>query len=512
MARGRNSGDWLLIQELLERGDPAFVEAIRAFHDAETLAGFAGTWYADRRAASRRLLLAYLDRPLNAYRHEPLVKRLFKLAEAAGDDEIMARFLVLFDRSIRRVRKTRHHYESREVGSQQEGDALARLWLARGFIRAGTSQTWRRRFYVYGAWAEEYLTVPHGTTMPRDVKTRRWRNPRTGERINAQREMPVRMGLSRMREGEPIPDAVRKRIEGLRLFSVPTRYYLRRRAWRYFRRLVRDHPERYVAAVSEALVRYEDADVADGLSLIDNWGLVHILFHHSPALVSKPNGWDLAEDHTLAELEPSPYAMALWDAAPQAFVDLLLRARCRPVRQWAILTLRRDPSARNRLSLEQLLGLLGHEDDEVVALAADWLREAPGVGSISPERWLSLIETARPLALERIAELMERHIAPDRLTWEQVVRLAASRPLPLARLGLVWLRSRTPRDEAECRALLRLSDAEALPLRPEMLRWVRGVLSDAPGFRPDWVLEWLDSRHADVRAEGLAWLREEPRG
>ena len=59
-------------------------------------------WHADKRPASRRLLLDYLDRPLNAFRHEPLIKRLFKLAEAAGDDELMARFLILFDRSIRR--------------------------------------------------------------------------------------------------------------------------------------------------------------------------------------------------------------------------------------------------------------------------------------------------------------------------------------------------------------------------------------------------------------------------
>src|SRR3954465_8090817 len=73
------SGDWLVFEELLERGDPSFVERLRAFHDAETLAGFAARWHGDRRSASRRLLLEYLDHPLDAYRHEPLVKRLFKL-------------------------------------------------------------------------------------------------------------------------------------------------------------------------------------------------------------------------------------------------------------------------------------------------------------------------------------------------------------------------------------------------------------------------------------------------
>src|SRR5262249_4541378 len=37
------------------------------------------------------------------------------------------------------------------------------------------------------------------------------------------------------------------------------------------------------------------------------------------------------------------------------------------------------------------------------------------------------------------------------------------------------------------------------------------VLSTAPPFQPDWVLEYLDSRHADVRADGWTWLQEEAR-
>src|SRR3954452_25034539 len=88
MGTTRGSGDWLVLEELLERGDPSFGERLRAFHDPEALASFAARWYGDRRPASRRLLLEYLDRPLDAYRHEPLAKRLFKLAEAAGDDEV----------------------------------------------------------------------------------------------------------------------------------------------------------------------------------------------------------------------------------------------------------------------------------------------------------------------------------------------------------------------------------------------------------------------------------------
>ena len=126
MAKQRGSGDWLVLEEKLERGDPSFVDDLRSFYDAEVLAGFAARWYADKRPASRRLLLDYLDRPLNAFRHEPLVKRLFKQAEAAGDDEVMARFMVLFDRSVRREERRRMHREWRTIKTQAEAQTAHR--------------------------------------------------------------------------------------------------------------------------------------------------------------------------------------------------------------------------------------------------------------------------------------------------------------------------------------------------------------------------------------------------
>src|SRR5262245_32514411 len=106
-----SGGDWLLLHELLERGDPEFVDRLRGIADADALGVFAERWYANPSPHARRLLLEYLDRPPNAYRHEALVKRLFKRAEAASDDAVMARFLVAFDRSIRRVLRRKHHYE-----------------------------------------------------------------------------------------------------------------------------------------------------------------------------------------------------------------------------------------------------------------------------------------------------------------------------------------------------------------------------------------------------------------
>src|SRR5581483_3443076 len=148
-------------------------------------------------------------------------------------------------------------------------EAQAKLWRSLGHEHVNVWKDWRGRFRAYSQWSEEFIATPANTTMPRN-QTSQYRNPRTGNMLIdlAVRRLAGRGGLA---EGEPLPEALRKKLERLRLFSVPTRHYLRRRGWRYFRKLGRQHPERYVPAVSQALLRYTDDDVADGLALLDNW-------------------------------------------------------------------------------------------------------------------------------------------------------------------------------------------------------------------------------------------------
>jgi hypothetical protein len=296
------------------------------------------------------------------------------------------------------------------------------------------------------------------------------------------------------------------------LFTVHTRHYLRRRAWRYFRNLGTQDGARYLASAVEAIVQYTDDDVADGLKLLDNWGLVHILFHDCPALVAKAHGWTLAAGHSLAELAPAPAYAALWETAAAPLVDLLARARCRPVRRWASQMLgRHQPDALAQLPLQRLLALLGHDDPELAALAAEALRHSSAAAALSVEQWLELLDTTNPQALDLLCELMVQRLDAATVTLEQAVRLAASRPVPVARLGLAWLRGKQPTNAEQCRAVLALGEAQAQPVRPELVRWARTVLSAAADFQPAWVLEFLDSRHADVRAEGWAWFIDEPR-
>ena len=340
---GKGEGSWLVVQELLERGDPAFVDELRKITDADALGAFAARWYADSRSASRRLLLAYLERPLNAYRHEALVKRLFKLAEAAGDDEVMARFLVLFDRSVRRVRATKRHYETQVVPDRAQADALSAAWLRpRLRHRQCLAEPDGDQLHVVGIWTESIVRTSRTSIMPRGTLRETpdftsW-SPVTGryKTFMAPDWVPkLKLDPKDFRDQVDVPEAHRPRLERFRLFSTATRNYLRRRSWRYFRKLGRRAPDRYVAAVSEALLLYRDDDVADALALLDNWGLVHILFHHSPALVARPNGWWPAEGRTLADLAPAPMYEPLWKREPRAVVDLMVRGGCRPVRQWA---------------------------------------------------------------------------------------------------------------------------------------------------------------------------------
>lgn len=442
---------WDRTMRLFQAGATEFVEAIRQRVNAVALAPFAETWYTDTRVEARKLLLAYLERPLNAARHEPLVKRLFKFADNAGDDAVMARSLVALDRTIRRKRVTRTQYDYRT-----------------------------RRSESY-----EALVIPSDTTLSRD---------------------------DRFVGGPWFAQNREKFTAGKFLFSVPTRQYLRRRAWRYFRKLGRKHPDRYVPAVCTALKLYTDADIPDGLGLLDNWGLVHALFHHSPVLESRPVGWFVAENGFLPQLQPDPMYRALWLKNPEPHFDLLVNGKCRAVCLWAAKMLREHfPDRLSNLSLDELLTWLVADNAVLNDLALEALERAGGLEAVPVERWVKLTEAARPELLDRICELVMKVVKPEAVNFADAVRLAMQRPVPLARLGFAFLQGKKPATEAEVQALFGLREAQADPLRAEMVRWATGVLAERADFQSLWVLEFLDSRHEDVREIGWEWLQSDAR-
>ncbi len=468
MARGRNTPDftlnWQIAGEQFAAGRASFVDTLRGIADPDRLGEFAREWYADHREDARILLHRYLSYPLNALRHEPLVKRLFKLAEAARDDATMAHFLVALDRTVRKTTKIKKRYTYENT---------------RG---------WGREVKVI----EEEVQVDVFGEMPKDEWiVRQYRNPRTNEPLQSRRQFDS---------------------ANFRLFSGKTRNYLRRRAWRYFRTLGRLFPDKYVTAVCHALSLYTDEDTADGMGLLSNWGLVHILFHYSPALVSKPTGWVLAPGKTLRDLTAEPYHNALWKQQPDAALDLITSAKARTVRQWAMRWLAKEsPQTLDQLPLDTLLDWLKAKDADLAEFAATRLRTKSGLESVSLDRWMSILDGAPADALDVVCDLIGRNVRGEQLSLFEAVRFAKMRAAPVAKLGIQWLKGKVPSSPPQIEAVLSLRDAQAQPLRPELCRWAATTLSAVNPFRPEWVMEFLDSRYEDVRTVGLEWLGTEQR-
>jgi hypothetical protein len=124
----------LLLDETFEASDPRFLEELLRFTGEQRLGAWAERLYTDGRPFARAALLGYIDDGCDRDHHRALVKRLFKRAEAAGDDEVMAHFLVAFDRLSRReVREVqRWDWSTRQ---SHTAFVLARLPLPGGHSR-----------------------------------------------------------------------------------------------------------------------------------------------------------------------------------------------------------------------------------------------------------------------------------------------------------------------------------------------------------------------------------------
>lgn len=475
------AGSWSLVDELFIQGSDQFVVELRRVHFADRLGDFARQWLSDTRPFARQALFDYLSRPLNCYRHEPLVKRLFKLAEKASDDELVGAFLVAFDRTVRRQRRTKTRYKNESFASQKAAEGAVRAWEAEGYQNAQIN-SWSGRIHAWAWKTEPVVVMPGNTTMPR---------PREKD----------------LKKNQPVSDWERQRLERRHLlFSLPTRRYLRRRAWRYFRAVGKADPARYVRAAAGFLTRYTDADTESDIHLLDNWGLVHALFRHSPALVCPARGWEFAEGKTLADLAPAPRFEAAWAESPSALFDVLLRAQSRAVRQWAMwVLLKHQQHWLAAQPIATLLRLADHADPDLAALGFDLLEKAPDLAAVPVEEWLARLDGDDLAKLQRLSDLLARRLDPARVATLDALRLAAYRSKPVAELGLALLKKRSfVADDAP--SLLPLVQAECEAVRPALTRWLRETLTGFGPVRPEWVLEFLDSKHTDVRAGGWEWL------
>jgi hypothetical protein len=444
----------LLVDESFASEDDQFVDHVRMVTAPTYLAAMADRWKKDPRAWARRQIFKYLALPLDRAGHHCVVKRLFKQAEASRDHELMAAFLVAFDRLVRRQRRMRYRYNFQTRWSSQE----------------------------------EVLFAPRDQILA-TAKGREARNPRTGERIY-------------------VPGFLRVPMHG-RLFSYRTRGYLRRRACRYFRRMGFQQPSEYPQAVAAALALYRDDDAARGENILDNWSLMHIAFRRSPVLQFKRTRVEVTDGRSLGELAAAPQFENLWKKPESTAVllKLLTQADSRLVRVWAMQLLKRDHApTMQAITARQLLALLNHADEEVQQFGAGLLETLSGADSWPIATWLELLETRSVTALATICQVMNQRVSPKRLSLEQCVALACARATPVARLGLSWLRSR-PVSGSEDRATIgRLAGVQCEAVGAEVAEYALSILGSPQAYRMEEVSPFFDSLNASVRRGAWEWL------
>jgi hypothetical protein len=433
----------LLLDELFSSEDEQFVPTLLRSEDAKQLADYAEKLKRDPRQWARQQIFRCLEsiyeqllesvrgtresafvRLWLLYPTRPLIRRLYKHAEAADDHELLGAFAVLFDAWVRRRVRKRHRYD------------------------------WRTR----QSWEEESLRL-------------------------------------RMVWGG---------------FSYHTRYYLRRRAWRYFRRMGFGRPKDYCAAIAGVLRRYRDVNLASGLDILDSWTLVHACFgKHEVLDFSSASHVRLKPGRDLGELSPAPYFLRLWQeaGAVPVMLSLVEEAGARLVRVWAIGLLRRQHGRKLAgITVDHIVRLLDHADEEVQQFGAELLDGLEGLAALPVDTWLRLLGTKNLTALQAIVDLMRRSVKGDRLGLETVVALAIARAAPVARLGLEYLKSRKIATTDQTALVARLAAAKAAAIAGELATWALGILGQERFYNVDHVVGFFDSLQRSARDAAWEWL------
>jgi hypothetical protein len=450
----------LLVDECFSRQDDRFIDLVREVRNSKYLAGLADRWKQDPRPWARDQIFQYLEKQLNCPGHHPLVKRLFKHAETKADDELMAAFLVAFDRLIRRQRRMSYKWD----------------------------------FQTRQSWREEVLFSPRDQILVKRA-AREARNPFTGDRFNV-------TGYERIPKNG-------------RLFSYATRSYLRRRVWRYFRWMGFGRPGDYPSAIARALMMYRDEDFDRGEHILDNWSLMNITFRGSNQLEFTPARINIADGGSLSQLTAAPRFEDLWKKPESAaeLLKLVMQANSRLIRVWAITLLKRHHASNlQQIPVEQLLQMLDHNDEDVQQLGASLISSLTGIDSWPVSTWLRLLETRNITALATICDAMNQRVRPDRLNLDQCVALACARVTPVARLGLSWLRNRTISSDQDRAKLANLAAARCEAVAAEIAEFALSILGTPQVYKTDTVVSFFDSLNPEIRRGAWEWLTPQSPG
>jgi hypothetical protein len=436
------------LEESYAEEDSRFVELLRSVTEPRTLEPVVNRWLADPRPWAKAEMLRYLDLPFDRTGHAVVVKRLFKHAEKTGDDRLMGAFMVAFDCLIRRVRK-----------KQTRWDSVSR-----------------------SIYETEVLITPRNSFG----KPERLRSGKGWEPLQ-----PRYYG------------------SGLRLFTYRTRYYLQRRAWRYFRRMGWKDPQRYVNAVAAALARYREEDFRKGENLLDSWAFMHACFAGHGSLLFTSSRAKLRDGRSLGDLSPSPAFAAHWQnpVGLSALARLAAEASSRPVRTWAVRWMAApEMAAAGALTFADLQRLLFSTDEDIQPSAVRLLEQHPELGRWTVAQWLSLLDAPGHAVTEAITAQMKLHVRPDRLDAAQCMALACARPVPVARMGFEFLKSKNLTPSQAATLLPQAAKAACAAVAPDLIAWALDQLQTAGSYDREHLSAFFDSLLDATRLAAWQWL------
>ena len=446
----------LMLEECYAAADDRFLDEWVRLSRPEFLARFIERWMTDSRPWARRQLIQYLQRDLNFPGHEVVVKRMCKHFHTTGDHELLAHFMVAFDRFVRRGRIDSSWWnpETREL------------------IR------------------EEKLFAKSNKTIRNETgRTAEW-------------------GMGKYKRTVPLPDLLNK--PGNRMFSQRTRYHLRRKVWRDFRWLSYRDADAYLSAMTTAIVHYRDSDFAVGENIIDNWSLMHVCYFHSDMLKFGAAHTNLRPGNSLADLSAAPYQRDLWQRpdSSQHLLQIVTTANSALARVWAIELLHRDHrDATLRIEMHSLLRLLSHADPRVQQFASDVFEQHQGIANLPVTTWLELLEQCDPALLPMICAAMKKHVSAARLDTPQLIQLTSARPVSVAEFGFEFLKVRHSERPLSNAELTSLSRVRCEAMAGEITAWALSIF-DSERYQTNDVVEFFDALSESMRGASMTWLEQ----
>ncbi len=298
--------------------------------------------------------------------------------------------------------------------------------------------------------------------------------------------------------------------EQFRLFTVTTRHYLRRRAAGYFRRMGFQRPGDYIREITRSIARFEDDDISSGENYLDTPGLMRILFYESDVLDFSDRAYiGLQQGRALSELTAAPRFPDLWkDPAVAEFLFATsLAAKSRLVRA-TMFDLLRAHHGRffDELSVENLLTMLEHEEEDVQVVGAEMLEGSNRFGTLRVDDWMRLLRSDNIEVLENVCRAMVRHVDESRLTLDQCVTLACARPIPVVDLAFEFLKRREIKTASDFSALSALSDATCEARAENVCDWALGVIGARESYDVENITPFFDSLFDPIRRSARKWL------